>query len=74
VSCNRIVIPTGAKRSGGICSAPCGSLKSFLGSDTPAVAEKATIVRVRMSASCFGSAGMEQLLVLQEQQMELKHL
>ena len=29
----RIVIPTGAKRSGGICSAPCGSLKSFPGSD-----------------------------------------
>ena len=27
------VIPTGAQRSGGICSAPCGSLKSFLRSD-----------------------------------------
>jgi hypothetical protein len=27
-----LVIPTGAKRSGGICSAPCGSLPSFLGS------------------------------------------
>jgi len=24
-----LVIPTGAKRSGGICSAPCGSLQSF---------------------------------------------
>src|SRR5580658_2197165 len=31
----RIVIPTVAKRSGGICSAPCGSLQSFLGSDPP---------------------------------------
>jgi hypothetical protein len=28
-----LVIPTEAKRSGGICSVPCGSLKSFLGSD-----------------------------------------
>src|SRR5580692_6647295 len=30
-----LVIPTVAKRSGGICSAPCGSLQSFLGSDPP---------------------------------------
>jgi hypothetical protein len=27
-----LVIPTGAQRSGGICSVPCGSLKCFLGS------------------------------------------